>query len=187
MEAVAAGDHVALELMRFALVAEVDAGPVGLQLVHGNVLDLEQERLARLEPRADQVLDDLRLPVDDDRLAGQRREVDPMALAVELQLDAPVDDPLALHTHADAGVAEEVGGALLQHPRANAMLDVLAAPVLEDDRVDALEVEQVRERQAGRAGADDPDLRAHQSPVRRASSSARCATWNAALAAGTPQ
>src|SRR5207245_699458 len=109
----------------------------------------------------------------------------PVPLAVELQLDALVDDPLALHALADPRLAQEIGGALLEHARPYALLDVLAAAVLEDDGVDALEVQQVRERQPGRAGADDPDLRAHQPSA--ASSSVRCATWNAALAAGTPQ
>ena len=71
-------------------------------------------------------------------------------------------------------------------PARIALLDVLAAPVLEDDRVDALEVEQVRERQPGRAGADDPDLRAHQ-PLRGLVEHALRRRANAALAAGTPQ
>jgi hypothetical protein len=39
------------------------------------------------------------------------------------------------------------------------MLDVVAAAVLDDDRPDALEVEQMREEEARGPGADDPDLR----------------------------
>ena len=96
-----------------------------------------------------------------------------------------VDDALAVHPRADARPAQQFGGARLEHPGADPGLDVLAAAVLEDDGVDALVVEQVRERQPGRAGADDPDLGPHQPSA--ASSSARWATAKAALAAGTPQ
>ena len=85
-----------------------------------------------------------------------------MALAVELELDPVVDDPVALHPLADAGLGEQVGDALLQDSRADPRLDVVAAPVLEHDRVDPLQVEQVREHEARGAGTDDADLRAHQ-------------------------
>jgi hypothetical protein len=44
-------------------------------------------------------------------------------------------------------------------------------------------VEEVRERQASRAGTDDADLGAHQP----CSSRTRCAIANAEFAAGTPQ
>ena len=93
--------------------------------------------------------------------------------------------PSRPHPLADARVVEQVGDALLEDACADARLDVLAAPVLEDDRVDPLAVEQLRERQSRRAGADDPDLRAgHAAP---SSSSTCCAIANAEFAAGTPQ
>ena len=110
---------------------------------------------------------------------------DPVALAVELELDPVVDDALALHALADARVVEEVDRALLEHAGADARLDVLAAPVLEHDRLDPLALEELSERQPRRAGADDPDLRAgHAAP---SSSSTCCAIANAVFAAGTPQ
>ena len=73
MEAVAAGDHVALELVLRAVVAEADAGPVALELVDGHVLDLEQQRPPGGEPGLDQVLDDLGLAVDDDGVCRSAR------------------------------------------------------------------------------------------------------------------
>jgi hypothetical protein len=71
-----------------------------------------------------------------------------------------MDETLALQPLTRAGRHEQVDDRLLQDPRPDARLDVLAAPVLEDDAVDALQVEQVRERQACRPGPDDRDLRA---------------------------
>jgi len=73
-----------------------------------------------------------------------------------------VDDALALHPLADPGLDEQLGRALFEHAGADTVLDVLAAAVLQDDRLDSLELEQARERQPGRAGADDPDLRSRQ-------------------------
>ena len=135
--------------------------PVGLEVVDADPLDLEQKRQPAPEPCGDQVLDHLGLAVDDDRAsAGQLAERDAVALSVELQLDPVVDDPLALQPVADAGAHEQVDGALLEHAGADAVLDVVAAPVLEHNRLDPFQLEQPRERQARRPGADDPDLRA---------------------------
>ena len=59
---------------------------------------------ARVEPRGDQILDHLRLAVDDDRpAAGELAHRHVVALAVELEVDAVVDDPLAVQTLADSG------------------------------------------------------------------------------------
>ena len=158
MEAVAAGDRVALEHLVAALVAEAESRPVALGLLDGNALDLEQERQPGVEPRRDQVLHHLGLAVEDDRASGQLAHRHVVALALELEVDAAVDDPLAVEALADSRVAQEVGGALLEHARTEPVLDVVARAVLEHDRLDALAGEQLRERQACRARADDPDL-----------------------------
>ena len=107
VEAVAAGDHVALELVPLALVAEADrAAARSRGRATRDVVDLEQQRQPALEPRGDQVLDDLGLAVDDDRAPPvSSSSGDPVALAVELELDPVVDDPLAVHPLADAGLA----------------------------------------------------------------------------------
>jgi hypothetical protein len=185
VEAVAAGDHVALERLGRAVVAERQPGPLGLEVGDRDVVDLEQQRPAGVEPRLDQILDDLGLAVDDDRLPGQLVERDAMTLAVELELDAVVDDSLALHPLAHPRLGEQVGGSLLEDAGADPRLYILAGAALDHHRVDALEVQEVRERQARGAGADDPDLRPrHAAP----SSSSTCwAIAKAAFAAGTPQ
>ena len=176
VEAVAAGDDVAFDRDRCAVVGELDPRALRVEVVQRHVLDLEQERRAGVEPRGDEVLHDLGLPVDDDAAPGQVGQRDPMALAVELELDAVVDDPLALHPLADARLDEEVGGALLEHAGADALLDVLAAAGLEHDRLDPLALEQPREHQAGRARADDADLRP-QAPRRARAGRSRTRRW----------
>ena len=132
-------------------------------VLDGDVVDLEEERRAGLEPGRDQVLDHLGLAVDDDRpAAGELAQRDPVPLAVELELDPVVDDPLAPQAVADPGRDEQVDGALLEHAGPDALLDVLAAAVLEHDGLDPRLLEQAAEREPGRAGADDPDLGPHQ-------------------------
>jgi hypothetical protein len=64
---------------------------------------------------------------------------------------------------------------------------VLAASVFEDHRVDALEMQEVAEREPGRTRADDADLGAGSGQARPSSSRTRWAIANAPLAAGTPQ
>jgi hypothetical protein len=156
--------------------------------VNGDVGHLEEQREISVEPRCDQVLDDLGLAVDRDRAAaGELAQWDAMTLAVELELDAVVDDSLPPQALADTGIDEQVGRSLLEHAGADTMLDVVSAAVLQHDRLDAFAVKKVREHQPGGAGADDRHLRAHQAAGGSVSSSTRWATANAPFAAGTPQ
>ena len=151
-------------------------------------VDVEVEGSAGLQAETDQVLDDLGLTVDDDRPpVGEVAQRDAVPLACELQLDAVMDEALALQALARAGLDEEVDDRLLEDARADACLDVLAAPVFEDHRVDVLAVQEVSERESGRACADDPDLRAGSAQAAASSSSTRWAIANAPFAAGTPQ
>ena len=87
-----------------------------------------------------------------------------MPLAVELEVDAAVDDPLAVEPLAHTRVAEQVGRPLLEHAGPDPVLAVLARAGLEHHRLDALAREQLREREPGRAGADDRDLGPHAPP-----------------------
>ena len=184
MEAVAAGDHVALELLRDAVVHEANPRAFRLEVVHGHVVHLEKERQSALEPGGDQVLHDLGLAVDHDRASVcELAERNVVALAVELEVDPVVDDPLAIHARAHACVAQQLDRSLLEHAGANPVLDVVAVAVLEHDRLDAGHLEQAREHETRGTGADDPDLCPH-SP---SSASTLWKTWKALFAAGTPQ
>jgi hypothetical protein len=185
VEAVAARNDVAAQLVPGAVVFETDDRLRGLELVERDVSDVEEEQRAAFEPRFDEVLDHLGLPVDDDRPpAGELAERDAVALAVELKLDAVVDDALALEPLSHARLPQQVDRSLLEHAGADAPLDVVAAAALEHDRLDALELEQSREREPGRPRADDRDLRPQRFD---SSSSTCCAIAKAPLAAGTPQ
>ena len=67
-------------------------------------------------------------------------------------------EPFPLQALADAGVAQQPHGGMLQDAGPDAVLDVVAAAGLEDDGVDAAPVEQMVQRQPGRPGTDDGHL-----------------------------
>ncbi len=188
MKAVTAGDHVAVESMLVALVQVRDVRRVALEVVDGDVVDLEVERQPCVEPRGDQILDDLGLPVDHDSPPpGQLAQREMVALAGELQVDAVVRDALARKPLPHACTFEHVDRRLLEHSGADPVLDVVAAPVLEHDRLDSATVKQLRKRQPGRPGTDDRDLRAVARHVSLSPASTAAATAKAWFAAGTPQ
>ena len=108
-----------------------------------------------------------------------------MPLAVELEPDPVVDDALPAQALARAGPGQRVDRALLEDAGPEAVLDVVAAPRLEHHRLDSLGPQELCERQPGGPGADDAHLCTHQPSA--SASITRCATANAALAAGTPQ
>src|SRR6185312_11660084 len=135
------------------LVAEADRRCVALDPLDRDGLGLEQERGSELEPRGDQVLHDLLLPVDRDPVAaGQLVERDAVAAALEAELDAVVDETLAPEAVADAHLDEQLDRPLLEHAGAHARLDVGAVARLENDGLDALALQQVAEHEPRGAG-----------------------------------
>jgi hypothetical protein len=69
---------------------------------------------------------------------------------------------LAREPRADADLVHQVDRALLEHAGADALDDVLLAPVVDDYGIDAALVQQVAEHEAGGAGPDNADLGALQ-------------------------
>lgn len=99
------------------------------------------------------------LGVKRDRSAtGELAQGDTVASSAEAQLDPMVREAFLLQTFTEARLDQQVDRALLQHARPNRSLDLSAAANLEHDRLDALEMEQVREQQPCRSRTDDPDL-----------------------------
>src|SRR3982074_338585 len=114
-------------------------------------LRLEKNRGTRRKPRCDQVLDHLLLAVNDNAASGKIHEVDVVPAALELQVDAPVYQALAVHAFAHTTISQKLGRPVLEHSGADAALDVFAAPVLEDDRFDAGTLQKVCQHQPCRS------------------------------------
>ena len=160
-------------------------GRVAVEVVHRDVVHLEQERQPVVEPRGDQILDHLGLPVDDDRrAAGQLAHRDVVALAVELEIDAVVDDPLAVQPLADSRAASSRSTVPCSSTPARMRVSTYSR-LRSSSTTDSIPArcEQPREGQPRRAGADDADLGARAAS--RPSSASTCwAIANARLAAG---
>src|SRR3954470_971165 len=86
-----------------------------------------------------------------------------MALALEPQLDAVMDEPLPLHAFADARRDEEVARPLLDDAGPDAFLHVPPGARLKNDGLDPVDMQKMRKHQSGRTGSDDSDLGTHGS------------------------
>ncbi len=141
MESIAARDDVAPQLVCRTASLVADGRRARLEVMHAHSFDLEVQRPPGLEARFDEIVDDLVLSVDGDRApAGQVGHVDSVPRATEGEIDAVVPHALAREPPADADLAHQIDRPLLEHARAHPFDDVLTATVLEDHRVDALEV-----------------------------------------------
>ena len=121
----------------------------------------EEDLAARLKPRVDQVLHHFMLAVHrDGPSAREPVQIDAMSAAVEAQFDTMMNQPFAPHSLAHARFVEQVHRALFEDARPYALLHVLARLLLDHDGVDAMQVEQMRENQPGRAASNDTNLRA---------------------------
>src|SRR5260221_13760942 len=107
MEAVAAGDEIAVEHFRCAGAYKMDRRSV-LGTVETYVLRFEHHRAARRNARRDQVLQHLVLGVERDRLApGQLGEIDAVTAPFEVQLDPVMHRTLPLHPLPDTSGVEQ--------------------------------------------------------------------------------
>jgi len=141
VEAVAAGDEVARQFMRRAVVPVPDARLCGIDVVQRQVFHPVQQRTPRGAPRRVEILLDFVLAIDRDRAsAGKLMHVDAMALAAEADMDAVVDESLALHALAQSDGVQQIHGALFQNARAHAIDHILFAACFEDHGVDAVQM-----------------------------------------------
>ena len=161
MKAVAPGDKIAVDLFGLALVREADLRPLRCQVANADTIDLEQQRPAVGKPAHDQVLHHFLLSVDGHALVDQGFEIDAVQAAIDADIDAPVQQAFGLHPLPDPDLCQQVGGPMFDQPGADAVLDVVAATVFDDDRFDAGKMQQPRQHQPGRARSNNADLRAH--------------------------
>ncbi len=161
MEPVAAGDEVAFERLSRAALLEGHLWRRGRQVVEPDILRLFDDASAVALPDPVQLLGDRRLPVRPHRPAGMGLRVDKEGLAVLPDDEAAVMRmAFAVHPFASARIAQHLDGAVFEHAGADALQDISFGLPLEDDAVDSLSVQQMGQKQAGRAAADDRDLSA---------------------------
>src|SRR5215472_6842056 len=126
---------------------------------------LIDRRSACRAARLHQVMGNFRLPIDGYDLAGQPMKIDALPPSVKVDLHPLMHQPLAVEACTDTGPVEEIDGPGLDEPGTNAAQHMFAGPVLDDYVLDAVIVQLLAQQQTRRAGADDRDLRAHQSRI----------------------
>ena len=162
MEAVAAGDEVAGDLVLDPVLAIAHLRPLAVEIVDAHVLGFVDRDRAGGLPRIHQIPGDFRLAVHGHVLAaGETAQIDAVARAAEAKLDAAVHQALRVQPRADARPVDQVHRALLEHARADAPKNIVPALLLQDDRGYAGAMQQLAEQQPRRARTDDGDLYAH--------------------------
>src|SRR5262249_62070935 len=141
---------------------ETDFRFLRLQVVNCDVVDLKEQRRAVGNSTLHEILHHFLLAVNRNALVHQFLEVETMQIAIDADIDPPMQHALALHAAADADVDEEVGGPMLDQASAYAVFDVVATAVFDDDRFDTLQVQKPRQHEPGGACSNNSDLRAHR-------------------------
>ena len=90
---------------------------------------------------------------------GKFLKINSMTAPSEAQLDPMMNQAFAILPLPDTHLREQVNRSLFQHARPDALLGILAAAIFDDDGVDPLQIQKVREHETGGSRANNPDLR----------------------------
>src|SRR3954464_7456994 len=97
VEAVAAADEIAFDLLRLTVMPEPDFGIAAAEVVNAGVRDLEENLAAVGQTLSDQVGDDLLLIVDEHPLADQLMKIDVAGFPPRRKIKCLVHTPPPLH------------------------------------------------------------------------------------------
>ena len=124
------------------------------------MLGLEVQRTLCPGSRIDEIANDLVLAVDGDRLSTRKLDkVDPMSLLTEADVQPLVPQTRTLKSRSHTRRLQQIDGPLLENPRPDAIDHVFTAAILDDDRIDAIDMKEMAEQQARGSGANDTYLR----------------------------
>ena len=144
MKTVTARDEVAKNLARFAVVVKSNCRVCRIKVMHTHTVDLEPDLATLFATRFNQIFHNLLLRVDRDAAPRQLLEIDAMTTPVEAQLDSIVDKAFPLHSLPYAHFREQINCALFQDSGSHPLFAVFPASSLDDDRLNALQMQQVR-------------------------------------------
>jgi len=126
VRAVAAGNEITGELLPFAMVIEVNPGRRRRHVVQAHVPGVKKDGAASLEPRVNQVFDQLVLCINGDTPAtGEVMQIDAMPVSTETELDAAMNETFPLQALAYSDFRQQIDGALFQYSGAHSTLDML--------------------------------------------------------------
>jgi hypothetical protein len=160
MEAIAAGNKVAVDFRGLAIMCECHT-----RLIRGDVQELHILRFknnfsSSLVSRVNQIAQHLMLGVDGDRSAAYEVvEINAVRLSVEAELNAMMHLAFVREPLANATGFQQIDRRLLEHAGPHGGLHCRPRTSFQHDRIDAALLQQVRKQQPRRSGADNGDLR----------------------------
>ena len=133
MEAITPGNKIAIDFLRSTFVLESDFWILRFQIIDSNVVDFKQQRATVSKATLNQVFYNFLLPVNGDALVYQRFEINPVQISIDTNIDSPMRHAFLLKACANAHVAEQIRGPMLDQTSANTIFNVIATTVFDDD------------------------------------------------------
>ena len=150
MKAIAAGDEIARDFLGRAIFSVMNRWALGIGIMNGEIVHLKHNLSAGVETRLDKILHHFLLRVHGDGAAtGQLSHVDAVTASTETEPYSLMPQSLPLQARANAGIDHQVHRSLFQHTGPNTIFNILAAAALQNNRLDAVQVQQVGKHQAG--------------------------------------
>src|SRR5438552_9838609 len=135
---------------------------IGFEVVQPHIVGVVHHLAAETVARLVEVARQFGLAIDEDGIAaGIFVEIDAIQHPVMGNVESLVDFAFAIHPLAALRLAHQFGETVLQDAGADAAQHVLAAVFFQHDGVDALQMQELGQQQAGRPATDDTDLDFH--------------------------
>jgi len=145
--------------MSVAILLVSDLWPRAIEVMHADVFNFEQHPAASCDAGIIQVFQNFVLRVNRDSFSiGELPKINSVTAAPEAQLDPMVNQAFGFYPLANPHLGEQIDRSLLQHAGTDTLLRILAAAIFNDDGVNPLQISKVREHEASRPGANNPDL-----------------------------
>ena len=161
MEPVAACDEITVDAVLRAVHGVGDVRRVTIGVVDRHAFGVVDDRSARLFARLIQVAGHFGLAIDHNGRVGVVLEVDAEKVIAIGNQRAVMDKAFFLHPFAYTGLVHHLDHAGFQNACTDAAQHIILGLAFEDDRVDALSVQKLAQKQAGWPAADNGDLSAH--------------------------
>ncbi len=141
------------------MVVKPDLRRIAIEVVNRDTFRFEENLSLCSEPCRNEVFHNFLLRIDRDPAPRQGFEIDAMSLPSETNFNAIMNQAFAFHSLANTRFHQKVNSALLQNAGSYPLLAMLPTASLDDDRMNTLPVQEMREHKPRRARSDNPNLR----------------------------
>ncbi len=162
VEPITGRNIITAQFNRIAILDISNTRLVSLDIMQADILRLENDLAAMIKAGSDQILGHLGLAVNHHgRTTGQFFDIHMLALAINTDIDAAMNDALALHAGINADPLHQADRPHFKNTGPNAPLDIGAVLALKDNAVNSLHMQQMRKQQPRRTAADNGNRDMH--------------------------